>query len=133
MFFLVISDSKAACAEALSVLIQLLRKLGLAIHCYFLGVELDSLTMRLRLPNDKLLALKQELQSFTSCKRATRRQLQSLAGRLSWAAGVVRGGQVFLRRIFNQIRMLRHNSHGTLLTGEVCKDFLWWSKLLETF
>ena len=141
--FLVISDSKAACAEALSVLIQLLQKFGFAIHwgkvidpttrITFLGVELDSLTMSLRLPNDKLLSLKQELQSFTSRKRATRRQLQSIAGRLSWAAGVVRGGRVFLRRIFNQISMLRHNSHRTLLTGEVCKDFLWWSKFLETF
>ena len=40
---------------------------------------------------------------------------------------------MFLCQIFSQVRMLRHNSHRTLLTGEVCKDFLWWSKFLETF
>ena len=72
--FLVIADSREACAEALSVLIQLLRKLGFAIHwgkvvdpttkITFLGIELDSLAMSLRLPADKLVALRQELQGF---------------------------------------------------------------------
>ena len=67
----------------------------------FLGVELDSLNMTLRLPRDKLETLKLELANFRLQKRASKRQLQSLAGRLSWASGVVRGRLVFLRRIFN--------------------------------
>ena len=141
--FLVMAESRDACAEALSVLIQLLRKLGFAIHwgkvvdptmkITFLGIDLDSITMSLWLPSDKLIMLKQELQGFLFQKQATRRQLQSIAGRLSWAAGVVKGGRVFLRRLFNQIRMLRHNAHRTILTGEVRKDLLWWSHFLETF
>ena len=40
---------------------------------------------------------------------------------------------MFLRRIFNQISMLRHNSHRALLAREVRQDFLWWSRFLETF
>lgn len=39
---------------------------------------------------------------------------------------------MFLRRIFNQISMLRHNSHRALLAREVRQDFLWWSRFLET-
>ena len=58
----------------------------------FLGVELDSVNMVLRLPDEKLSQLRQELQSFLERKRVTKRQLQSLAGRLSWVAGVVKGG-----------------------------------------
>ena len=42
-------------------------------------------------------------------------------------------GRTFLCRIFNQTKMPRHNSHSTLLTGEVCKDFFCWSNFLETF
>ena len=57
----------------------------------------------------------------------------TIAGRLSWAAGVERGGRVFLRRIFNRIGMLRHNSHRTHITGEVRKDLLWRSQFLSTF
>lgn len=141
--FLIISDSKQACAQALSVLIQLLRKLGFSIHwgkvvdpthkITFLGIELNSLEMSLRLPLDKMCILRQELQSFLTRKRATKRQLQSLAGRLSWAAGVVKGGRVFLRRIFNKIATLRHGCHRTLISVEVRRDISWWYQFIQTF
>ena len=72
--FLIIADSLEARAEGLSVLIQLLRKLGFAIHwgkvvdpttrLPFLGIELDSISMSLRLPTEKFSMLKQELQSL---------------------------------------------------------------------
>ena len=141
--FLIISKNKEQCALALRVLIQLLRKLGFAIHwgkvvdpttkITFLGIELDSDTMSLRLPHDKLLSFQQEIQSFLSRKRASKRQLQALAGRLSWAAGVVKGGRVFLRRIFNQISTLKHVSHKALITPAVRADLKWWADFLHTF
>ena len=66
-------------------------------------------------------------------KRATKRQFQSLAGRLSWAAGVVKGGRVFLRRIFNKISSLQHASHRSIISCEVRNDLLWWFSFLKTF
>lgn len=73
IFVLIISESKKVCAEALNILIQLLRKLGFMIHwgkvvdpttCItFLGIELNSVSMTLSLPEEKLLLLQQELQS----------------------------------------------------------------------
>lgn len=141
--FLIMADSKEICAAALHCLIQLLRKLGFAIHwgkvvdpttkITFLGIELDSLDMTLRLPEEKLQGFHEELHSFLKRKRATKRQLQSLAGRLSWAAGVVKGGRVFLRRIFDKIRLLRHASHKTLISLDVRADLLWWFNFLSTF
>ena len=99
--FLIISQSKEQCAQALAALIHLLRKLGFSIHCgkvidptnviTFLGIELDSLSMSLRLPDDKLSTLCDELNGFLNRKRATKRQLQSAAGRLLWAASIVKG------------------------------------------
>ena len=141
--FLIISKSKAECAEALKMLIFLLRKLGFMIHwgkvvdpttCItFLGIELDSITMALRLPSEKLLALKEELQGSLSKNHFTKRQLQSLAGRLSWAASVVKGGRVFFRRIFNTISLLKHNTHRVRITTEVRKDLHWWSNFINFF
>ena len=141
--FLIISKSKEVCAQALNCLIQLLRKLGFAIHwgkvvdpttkITFLGIELDSMSMTLRLPEEKLLSFRAELTSFLQLRRATKRQFQSLAGRLSWAAGVVRGGRVFLRRIFNKISVLKHASHRALIGPEVRNDLLWWCNFLSTF
>ncbi len=94
--FLIVSESFKQCAEALQCLIRLLRRLGFAIHwgkvvdpttkIVFLGIELDSVEMALRLPDEKLGQLTSELRMFLSRKRASKRQFQSLAGRLSWAA-----------------------------------------------
>ena len=141
--FLIISQSKIECQIALSILIQLLRKLGFNIHwgkvvdpttkITFLGIELDSIEMMLHLPDEKLQSFKLELQGFIHRKRASKRQLQALAGRLSWAAGVVKGGRVFLRRIFNQISTLKHVSHKALLSKVVKEDLLWWVNFLNMF
>ena len=139
--FLIIANSKEECA--LICLIQLLRKLGFAIHwgkvvdpttkITFLGIELDSISMSVRLPSDKLDSLRQELLEFVQRKRASKRQLQSIAGKLSWAASVVKVGRVFLHRIFDQISFLKHASHKTLISLVMRKDFLWWFKFLQTF
>ncbi|MES9882075.1 MAG: reverse transcriptase domain-containing protein [Sedimenticola sp.] len=141
--FLIVSESFKQCAEALQCLIRLLRRLGFAIHwgkvvdptakIVFLGIELDSVEMALRLPDEKLGQLTSELRMFLSRKRASKRQFQSLAGRLSWAASVVRGGRVFLRRIFNQIGLLKHNSHRAQLSVSVKQDLRWWHDFLRTF
>ena len=99
----------------------------------FLGTVLDSVSMTLSLPEEKVLLLKQELQSSLRKNQFTKRQLQSLAGRLSWAASVVKGGRVFLRRIFNTIRVLRHNAHRVRISSEMRKDLLWWANFMDTF
>ena len=66
-------------------------------------------------------------------RRATKRQFQSLAGRLSWAAGVVRGGRVFLRRVFDKISTLKHASHRSIIDSNVRADLIWWHEFLSSF
>ena len=140
---LIIAESKEVCAQALNCLIQLLWKLGFAIHwgkvvdptnkITFLGIELDSIAMTLRLPEEKLQCFREELQLFLQIRRARKQQFQSLAGRLSWAAGIVRGGRVFLRRIFDKIGTLKHASHRTIIGSTVRSDLLWWYEFMSTF
>ena len=103
--FLVIAPTKQECQLALNTLLKLLRQLGFSINwnkvvdpakqLIFLGIEIDSQAMCLRLPESKSSALKLELVAFSKRHRATKRQLQSLIGKLNWAAAVVRGGRVF--------------------------------------
>ena len=141
--FLIISKSKEQCALALQVLIKLLRKLGFSIHwgkvvdptqiITFLGIELDSICMSLRLPHDKLTSIREELQGFVNHKRTTKWQLPSLAGKLSWATSVVRGERVFLRRIFNQIGKLKCGYHRVLITSDIDYDIAWWLQLMMEF
>jgi hypothetical protein len=101
--FLICAPTMKECATALSTLVSLLRHLGFCINwdkvvdptrrIIFLGVEIDTETMSKRLPVNTLLALRAELQVFAKRKRASKRQLESLAGKLSWAAKVVYGGE----------------------------------------
>ncbi|CAC5385695.1 unnamed protein product [Mytilus coruscus] len=89
--------------------------------------------MELRLPGDKLSLLKQELTDFGNRKRASKKQLQSLAGKLNWASTVVHGGRVFLRRIIDSITQLQHDWHKILIKGDIMQDILWWQKFISTF
>ena len=141
--FLICEHSKDKCHKALVTLIYLLRELGFYINWHkvvdpiqritFLGIEICSISMSLRLPEDKLLSLREELASFLHRKRASKHQLQSLAGKLNWAAAVVYGGRVFLRRIINAFCMLKHKTHKLRLNADIIQDIQWWHNFISTF
>ncbi|CAG2211241.1 unnamed protein product [Mytilus edulis] len=99
----------------------------------FLGVEIDSSTMEVRLPSDKLAVLKAELLAFTKRSHASKKQLQSLAGKLNWASAVIRGGRVFLRRIINCIMRIKRDWHKARLKGDIAQDILWWNNFISSF
>ena len=143
---LIVAPTAKECALALNTactLIALLRKLGFRINwskvidpiqtITFLGIEIDTKSMTKRLPQEKLLSLRLELRVFSKRKRATKRQLQSLAGKLNWAAGVIYGGRVFLRRIFNSIGLLLAANHKCVLTPAVRLDIQWWETWICSF
>jgi hypothetical protein len=141
--FLVIAKTKDSCMRGLNTLISLLRELGFAIswpkvECpsqsiVFLGVLINSVSMSLHLPEEKVASFKSLLSSFASRKRATCRQLQTLAGKLSWASHVVVGGRIFLQRVLDTIRPLRRSSHKAILSHEFHKDIRWWLEYLDYF
>ncbi|CAC5382964.1 unnamed protein product [Mytilus coruscus] len=119
--FCICETTKQRCVQALYILLALLRKLGFMINwskvvdpttkLTFLGIEIDSIAMELRLPGEKLSLLKHELAEFRNIKRASKKQLQSITGKLNWASAVVHGGRVYLRRIIDAITPLKHDWH----------------------
>jgi hypothetical protein len=141
--FFLCEHTKARCFEALVTLLRLLRKLGFYINwskvvnptqqITFLGIEICSVQMQLRLPQGKLAELSTELSSFMSRSRASKRQLQSLAGKLNWAASVVYGGRVFLRRIIDAFCKLKHKMHKIRLSLDIQEDIAWWHRFMATF
>ena len=141
--FLILAPTRAACQEAQTTLIHLLRKLGFQIswnklidptQCLtFLGVELDTVSMCLRLSRDKLAHLHQELLEFAKRQRATKRQLQSLTGKLNWAAAVIYGGRVFLRRIIDLSNSLKCKTDRVRLSHAMRRDLQWWLQFMAVF
>ena len=141
--FFIKADTLLECAEAMNILIALLRKLGFQINwkkvvdpstrIIFLGIEIDSIAMCLRLPEDKLSQVRQELSLFLNRKRASKKQLQSLAGKLNFCASVVYGGRVFSRRIIDTINLLKEGSHKIILSASIKSDILWWHNFMASF
>ena len=141
--FLVIGQSKEQCNDFLLQLIQLLRYLGFSINynkvlgpvqrLTFLGITLDSNTMTLELPDDKLQELQNTLSTIVAKKKATKKQLQSIAGKLSWATQVIYGGRFHLRRILNAIIPLRSAWHRTRITKDIREDVNWWLQFMYAF
>ena len=141
--FLVIGRTLEECTAAYMALYNLLLELGFMISpnklvppcqkLVFLGVEIDTTKLTLSLSEKKILDLKAVLSSFKSKVRATKRQLQQLAGRLSWACKVVYGGRTFLRRILDLMNTLQKQSAKCRLGVEFFKDVDWWLQFLEVF
>ena len=104
--FLIIGDTKHECELAYYELIKLLTELGFNINwekavaptqrLTFLGIEIDTVLRQLCLPDSKLCELRQLLSDTLLKRSITKRELQSLVGKLNFAARVVFGGRTFL-------------------------------------
>ena len=96
----------------------------------FLGIELVSIELCARLPSDKLTELRGLITTWFGKRSCTRRELESLVGKLQHASAVVRPERMFLRRIFAALRRLRLHHHYYRLSRECKLDIAWWNELL---
>jgi hypothetical protein len=108
-FLILDCDDIVACRDALKCTVDLIHSLGLVVNfdkvagplmkLSFLGVEIDVDLRTLSLPDKKLTEVKQLLVNWSDKKKATKRDVQYLVGKLNWCARVVRGGRTFLRHL----------------------------------
>lgn len=142
--FLLISDEKAA-ANELKQLLDLFRRLGLPVSMeklegpihslLFLGIQVDSLAMTASLGSDRLSQLQAQAGRWASRPSCSRRELQSWAGLLSFAAKVVRPGRTFTRHAFALLSATHHmrpSARISLSTG-FTSDMRWWRDFLPAW
>lgn len=130
--FLVIAPTREACQLSFFTLLERLQDLGFSISwnkvieptqkLVFLGVELDTQHCQLTLPKQKLTELQSLVTSFLSKRRANKKQLQQLAGKLDWACCVVYGGRTFLRQILDMMNSLQSPSAKARLSADFYED-----------
>jgi len=99
----------------------------------FLGLELDSDKMEIRLPMDKLERLRELLKTFLKRKKVTLNELQSLIGLLNFTCMVVVPGRAFLRRIIDLTKGIQKPHHKRRLKKSAKADLLAWSLFVENF
>ena len=122
--------------EELGVPLEL-SKLEVPSQCLtFLGIEVDTVALQLRLPEEKLIILKELLWDCVErcCilkKSIRKKDLQSLVGMLQFATKVVRPGRPFLRRLYSIQEIGSNPSHNIRLNAPAKADLLWWFLFIE--
>ena len=98
-----------------------------------LGIELDSLLLQARLPQEKFDRIHTLLVSWSLKRHCTRKELESLIGNLQHACKVVPSGRTFLRRMINLLSAFRRDDHPIRLNREFHLDLSWWLEFFQSW
>lgn len=96
----------------------------------YLGIEIDTINLVLRLPHQKFCNLMSELREWNGRKKCKKRDLLSLIGSLSFACKVVKSGRIFLRRLIDLSTTVDRLHHHIDISAEARKDIEWWLEFL---
>ena len=101
----------------------------------YLGVMFDTVSMEMRVPPDKLEEIKSEIKIWARKTTITKKNLQSLLGKLFWVSKVVKYARAFMGRLLQQLRIMANNKDHfkVKLSDESRKDLKWWSRYLDHF
>jgi hypothetical protein len=99
----------------------------------FLGYELDSILMQVRLPQDKLDKCTRLISYHLSHDKITLRELQSIIGLLNFACAVIVPGRAFLRRLINLTLGVTKPHYRIRLTKGTKDDMILWLTFLSQF
>ena len=127
---------------AFETLLRLLKQFGLteAINkscspnyvMVFLGIEVNSLLLTLRIPQDKLQEILELLDLWCDKHTCTIKELQSLAGVLNFASRCVKSGRVYLSRILNFLHSIPGKGLHTVPRGTLL-DIKWWREFFPLY
>ena len=135
------SPHTEVCQRSLDLSLQLCQDVGFPVMrekvfgpttvIDFLGILIDTDSMELRLPREKLLHLRSLIQAWQGKKSCTKRQLLSLIGYLQHASTVIKPGRTFLRRMIDTSKRQVHLDAPLRLNTEFRSDITWWALFLD--
>ena len=98
------------------------------INC--LGIEVDSVQATLSVPGDKLQEILQECKNFKNKKYFSKRQLQSIIGKLMFIHKVVKPARLFVNRLLYTLRTMGESCK---MSRQVEQDINWFCVFVEQF
>ena len=142
-FITVGSPDSEECAHNLHLALSTCEELGVPVAGHkcegpstcltFLGIEVDTMAMELRLPQEKLQRLKLLVAEWRHRKSCLRKELESLVGHLSHACKVVRPGRRFLRGLIGRLAGAKRRHFHIRLNTEFRADLEWWHIFLASW
>lgn len=100
----------------------------------FLGLIIDTTLMMVRIPEEKLQKLRLLLLPLLNKKKATVKNMQSLAGLLAFCSRAIPSSRAFIRRFYDLTAKFENKPHYLVrITSEVKEDIILWLSFLEDF
>ena len=101
----------------------------------YLGVLFNTITMEMSVPPEKLSEVKEEIRRWSRKTTISKRDLQSLLGKLFWVSKVIRYARAFMGRLLGLLRSaaMVTSCKKVKFCTEAKKDIMWWGKYLEEF
>ena len=141
--FFIAASNQSTCHSHVHQILDLFSELGVPIaedklvtpttSIAYLGIEIVSGNMTVRLPAEKLHILKTELLGWTTKNKTTKKDLLSIIGKLAFAAKVVKPGRIFMRRLIDLSTTVNKLHHWISINKEARLDFLWWHSFIESW
>ena len=85
----------------------------------FLGIDIDTQNLIMRLPNEKLVKLSQKIRDTLDSSKITLKDMQSLLGLLNFACKVVAPGRTFCRRLINSTIGVRKSYYNIRVNKQI--------------
>ena len=140
--FIIIASTAQECQNYLDSVLSICKDAGFTIQASkitspatiteFLGIVIDSNREELRISAERLRDISLEVDTWLSCCKATKRQLLSLIGKLSFASRVVRTGKAFISRLLHATKRASALHHHVKLTHDAKADLRWWSLCMRS-
>ena len=141
--FLFIAPTYSKCLRALELFVSICKDIGVPLApdktvgpskiLDFAGIRLDTIDMAASLPPDKVSKFTSAIDSMIPARSVKLKQIQSLAGMLNFACGVIAPARAFSRRLHNLTIGLSRPYHHRKITEQVRQDLLVWKKFLSSF
>ena len=96
-------------------------------------MEVNTVDLTLSVTPERLHEIETLLLQWIGRRSATKSELQSLVGKLSFVSKCVRQSRFFLSHILALLRTLKHNHYHTKLSREFHRDIKWWLRFLRTY
>ena len=93
----------------------------------FLGIIFDLVKMTMEISDQKMEDITAEVKGWLLKASATRREVESLIGKLQFLAKCIKAGRIFLSRLINWIRGMDRSSK-YIIPLEARKDIAWWGR-----
>ena len=98
-----------------------------------MGLEIDSVRMEARLPQDKLDRVRLLLRTYQKCRKVRLQALQSIIGLLSFCCAVAFPDRCFLRRLVDLTVGISRPNHRVTLNRAARRDLSAWLIFVEFF